>query len=205
MLKLFRRIKYWAESGRRSAELAEEMDFHRAMSEERDGAGGRAMGNMTLAREEARSVWIWPWVESVGQDILYGVRGMRRQPGFTAVALVALSSTIGINTSLVTAFSALALRPLPVRDPARVVNMFRLGDKGVGGFSIAEYRYLAEHSRSLSGLVVTAFGDPATTDELHKVAGSYVERELLPRSGRFGCSLAAAFWMGKTAPEDRSR
>ena len=110
MRKLSRRLKYWAGSRRRAAELAEEMEFHRAMSEEPGGAGRRSMGNLTLASEDARGVWIWPWIESFWQDLAYAIRGMRRQPGFTLVALLTLGSTIGINTSLFTAFNAIAMR-----------------------------------------------------------------------------------------------
>ena len=121
MRKLIRRLKYLAGSRRRAAELAEEMEFHRAMSEAPGGAGRRNMGNMTLAAEEARGVWIWPWIESFWQDLAYAIRGMRRQPGFTFVALLTLGSTIGINTSLFTAFNAIAMRPLPVKEPARAV------------------------------------------------------------------------------------
>src|SRR5690242_12345719 len=135
MWKLLRRMKYWAGSRRRTAELAEEMEFHRAMSEETRGGGRRSMGNLTLAMEDARGVWIWPWLESIWQDLAYGVRGMRRQPGFTVVALATLGSTIGINTSLFTAFNAIAMRPMPVKDPARVVNIFRLAGKNPSGFS----------------------------------------------------------------------
>jgi hypothetical protein len=44
-------------------------------------ASRRALGNVTLAREDARAVWIAPWLESVYQDIRYAVRSLRRQPG----------------------------------------------------------------------------------------------------------------------------
>ena len=66
---------------------------------------------MTLAREDARAVWIWPWLESLWQDAAYGFRTMRREPAFTATALLALGSAIGVNTSLFTIFNAFALRP----------------------------------------------------------------------------------------------
>jgi macrolide transport system ATP-binding/permease protein len=189
MRKLLRRLQYWAGSRRRAAELAEEMEFHRAMSEEPGGAGRRSMGNMTLASEDARGVWIFPWIESFWQDLAYGIRGMRRQPGFTLVALATLGSTIGINTSLFTAFNAIAKRPLPVKEPARVVNIFRMSAGNTGGFSIAQYRYLAEHSKSFSGIVATAFGDPAGV-EGHKVNSYYV-------SGNYFRALGVPMQLGR--------
>jgi predicted permease len=162
MGKLFRRLRYWLRSRQSDAELVEEMEFHRALNARDRGAdeaaSRRAMGNTTLARETARGVWIWPWLESFWQDLAYGFRAMRRQPGFTAVALLALASAIGINTSLFTVFNAVALRPWPVRDPGRVVNIMSVQLDGprkgsADGFSLAAYRYLGEHSRALTGVV----------------------------------------------------
>src|SRR5207302_8277358 len=93
-------------------------------------------------REESRAVWIWPWLESVGQDVRYAIRNLRRQPGFTLVALLALGSGIGVNTSLFTVFNALALRPWPVKDSSRVVNVFRkesVSAKGAARADIAGF------------------------------------------------------------------
>ena len=130
-------------------------------AEEASLAGRRAMGNTTLMREDSRAVWIWPWLESIWRDLAYALRSFRRQPGFALVAILTLSCAIGLNTSLFTVFNAVALRPWPVRDPARMVKVFRLmknppkGFDSVGGFSVAEYRYLAEHSKSMAGFFVT--------------------------------------------------
>ena len=55
-MKLFRRIDYWMHRRKRDAELAEELEFHRSQSD------APALGNTTLAREEARAIWIWPWL-----------------------------------------------------------------------------------------------------------------------------------------------
>ena len=163
MWKLFRRLRYWLRSRRMDAELAEEMEFHRALTARDLGAGHaasrRAMGNTTLAREAARAEWIWPWLESFWQDLAYGCRAMRRQPAFTAVALLALASAIGINTSLFTVFNAVALRPWPVKDPARVVNVVNVLLEGerkgaLSGFSLAAARYLGDNSKTLSGVIM---------------------------------------------------
>src|SRR5215831_10890761 len=104
MRKLLRRIQYFLHRDRIDADLAEEMEFHREMlarelSGDRAGAA-RAMGNTTLAREDARAVWLLPWIESFWQDVAYAVRGMRRQPGFALVSIAALSIAIGLNTTL---------------------------------------------------------------------------------------------------------
>lgn len=158
MRKLMRRAQYWLRRERLDAELAEEMEYHRSLLH-RDGAPRTAMGSTTLAREDARAVWIWPWLESTWQDVAYGFRTLRAQPGFVLVALVALGSGIGLNTSLFTVFNAVALRPWPVRDPARVVNFWRVTGDGTHGFGVAEYRYLSEHAKSTPGLILYDNGE----------------------------------------------
>lgn len=168
MLKLLRRLRYLFRRNRIEAALAEEMEFHREMLA-RDLAGdraaaSRALGNTTLALENAGAVWLVPWFESVWQDLAYAIRGMCRQPGFTVVALGALGIAIGLNTSLFTVFNAIALRPWPVQDPARVVKVVRLIHKGpeaggINGFGVVEWRYLSEHSKAFTGLMLTRNGE----------------------------------------------
>jgi predicted permease len=156
-MKTVRRIRYFFRQRQMERELAEEIEFHRRISGQ-----PREMGNITQAREDARAVWIWPWLQSVWQDVGYAIRNLRRQPGFTLMALLALGTAIGLNTSLVTVFNAVALRPWPVKDPSRTVRIFTRspqptnGVYGLTGVSIAEFRYLAEHTRALSGIVSLA-------------------------------------------------
>lgn len=180
MTKFLRRLRYCLLHRRMEAELAEEMEFHRALLAE-SGAARAVIGNTTLAREDARAVWIWPWLESLWQDVAYGIRTLRRQPGFTLTALVALGSAIGINTSLFTIFNAFALRPWSVHEPARVVRLHRYWRGAGEDFAIAEYRYLAQHSRTFSGLVAMRNGDKVKMEnhpvarplELTYVSGNY--------------------------------
>jgi macrolide transport system ATP-binding/permease protein len=180
MTRFLRRLRYCLLHRRMEAELAEEMEFHRTMLHE-SGAPRAVLGNTTLAREDARAVWIWPWLESLWQDVAYGIRTLRRQPGFTLTALVALGSAIGINTSLFTIFNAFALRPWSVRAPSRVVAAHRFTRDGGGTFAIAEYRYLAKHARTFSGLVAMRNGEKVKMEnraldrplELTYVSGNY--------------------------------
>src|SRR5579884_1042568 len=173
-MNLLRRLHYLRNRKRLDADLAEEMEFHRAMlARDLEGdqpAAARALGNTTLARENARAVWILPWLESLYKDLAYGIRTMRREPGFTSVAVTALAIAIGLNTSLFTLFNAIALRPWPVKDPGRVVNVIRLIRKGAesggtSGFGVAEWRYLSEHSKAFSGLLLTRNGERVRMDD----------------------------------------
>ena len=173
---LLRRLRARFRYRRFEDDLAEEMAFHQALKqqelEQQDGlsaadardAARREMGNITRAREDSRGVWIASWLESVWQDIVYAVRSLRRQPAFTFAALAALILGIGLNSSAFTFFNAIGLRPWPVHDPSRVVRIYDRGPgpqgrrQGVGGFGIAEYRYLREHTRTFSGLIATRPG-----------------------------------------------
>src|SRR5690242_9943708 len=100
-MKTLRRIRYLFEQRRMEQDLAEEIEFHRTMSGE-----PRDLGNITQSREDARAVWIWPWLQSVWQDATYALRSLRKQPGFTLIALLALGTAIGLNTSFFTVFNA---------------------------------------------------------------------------------------------------
>src|SRR5437867_11860506 len=61
------------------------------------------------------------WIRDVGTDLRYGLRVLRKQPGFTAVVVATIAFGIGANTAIFTLFDALLLRSLPVREPERLV------------------------------------------------------------------------------------
>ena len=176
-MRLVRHIQYLLRHRRHERELAEEIESHRQMVEDRQRAAGlseqdarnaahRAMGNATLATEDARGVWIATWVQSVFQDLAYAARSLKSQPGFTVLALLALALGTGVNTSLFTLFNAIVPPTWPVRDPGRVVMV----SNGGGGFSLAEYRYLSARTHALAGLAVASTisagldGQPALVD-----------------------------------------
>ncbi len=132
MLKVWRRIAWAIRQRRADSELEAELEFHRAERQSALERGGmprdaartesrRTMGNVTLAREDARRVWVGPWFESVVQDASYGLRLLRRAPAFAAAMIVVIALGIGATTTIFALLDALVLKDLPVRDPATLV------------------------------------------------------------------------------------
>jgi predicted permease len=128
MMALFRRQ---SEKARLQAELA----FHLEQQIAENVAGGmapeearlaalRRFGNPTLLDEEARSNWSWNWIESIWRDLRYGVRTLARSPGFSVTAILVMALGIGATTSLFTIVRSVLLRPLPFRDPDKLVMLY---------------------------------------------------------------------------------
>lgn len=82
-----------------------------------------AFGNSASIKEQARSFDTVQWLETLGQDIRYGLRQLARNPGFTAAAALTLAFGIGANSAMFTAVNSILLRPLPYADPGRLVAL----------------------------------------------------------------------------------
>ena len=77
--------------------------------------------NMTQKSEEARSTWVARWMSDLTQDLRHAFRGMRRDAGFTAFTILIAGLGIGASCTVFSVVNALLLRPLPFRDPGRLV------------------------------------------------------------------------------------
>jgi predicted permease len=84
----------------------------------------RTFGNPTVLRDEARASWSWSWLEKMVRDIRYGARTLGRSPGFTLTAVVVMALCIGATTSLFTVVRSVLLKPLPFRDPSRLMAVY---------------------------------------------------------------------------------
>src|SRR5687767_8174998 len=195
-MRMFRRLFFWLRQRDHDAALREEIEFHATLKQralEADGitpesarfAAQRELGNVTLARENSRAEWIWPWLDSVRQDTRFAVRGLLRQPGFTLLSVIVLGVAIGLNTSLFTVFAGLALRPMAgLTDAERVVTVSGIYREGgrASGMSYPEFQALAAESTALIGLSATRStsvsleaGGSTRSTPTYAVSGNYFD------------------------------
>jgi predicted permease len=87
-------------------------------------AARRAFGNVAVVKEEVRDMWTWTALERFGQDLKFGVRALRKNPGFTATAVLTLTLGIGASTAVFTAVNAVLLQPLAYPESGRLVALW---------------------------------------------------------------------------------
>jgi predicted permease len=138
--RFFRR-RHWDEERDRELESYLEIEtdenIARGMTRgEARAAAHRKLGNRTRVREEIYGMNTIGWLETLGQDLRYGLRLLRLNPAFASVAILSLALGIGANAAIFQIFDAVRLRPLPVSQPDRLVEV-RVAERrnATGGFT----------------------------------------------------------------------
>ncbi len=143
LIQFVRRFLALFRKQRLDRDMAEEMRFHlnqRTADNVADGvpadearyAALRQFGNIASIQERAREQRAWAWLEYFVQDIGYGVRMLRKNPGFTTVAVLTLGLGIGANTAMFSFVNGVMLKPLPYADSDRIVHLTEILPEGKG-------------------------------------------------------------------------
>ena len=146
---------------------------------EAEFAARRALGNTARIQEEVRIMWGWTNVEALCQDLRYAFRQLGRAPGFTAVAILTLAVGIGSASAIFSVVNAVLLRPLPYRDPSRLVSIhdgMSSHDSEGWPACMADFLLWREHAHSFSHLAVFGYDDFAMTGQgdAEQVSGARV-------------------------------
>jgi putative ABC transport system permease protein len=157
-------------------ELETEQNIEAGMSpEEARHAALRAFGNVALSKENSRMMWGLRWFERLWQDVRFGARTLAKNPGFTAVAVAALALGIGANSAIFSVVNTVLLRPLPFKDPGRLVMVWEKGNADefpINSTSAANFIDWRDQSRVFEGVAVmrrasfnlTGAGEPVRVD-----------------------------------------
>jgi predicted permease len=217
-MKLLRQLRAFCRKDKLDAEMSEELRAHlELLAEENEKRGMttadaryaayRQFGGVEQIKERARDERGFRWLEQLGQDLRYGARMLRKNPGFTAVAVLSLGLGIGVSVVTFSLVNAAAFRPLPgVKDPARLV--YRNASRG-GGISYPEYEYFREHTQVFSGLAASlqlrsaiALVDPAGSRSDPGAPAEYLRNVWLV-SGNYFPVLGAELELGRAfLPEE---
>ena len=84
----------------------------------------RTFGNPILVREQAGDTWSWNRLERLGHNVRIGIRTLTRTPGFALVSILIIAIGIGTNAALFTVVRSVLLKPLPYRDPSRLIRLY---------------------------------------------------------------------------------
>jgi predicted permease len=155
------------------AELLQEEKMSAGMNaNEAKRAARISMGGPEQLKEEIRGARAGAWIGFLWQDIRYAARLLRKNPGFTFVAVVTLALGIGANTAVFSVLNAIVLRPLPYKDSARLVEVstttamfptFTLGNSWIAfqqmRKNVPAFDQLAAYQQF--NMTLTASGDPA--------------------------------------------
>ncbi len=198
LLMLLRRRQF-------DADLDEEMRLHRELREheqieagvapeEARSAARRRFGNDLVLREESREMWGWSWLENLIQDVRYGLRMLRKNPGFTAIAVFVLAMGISGAVAIFGFADAALVKALPHRDPSRLVVVFASSPgyarSWVSYLDFADWKRLNKVFSSLDAYALNGSFTLNTTNGAEQVPGTRV-------SSGFFHTLGAAPYLGR--------
>jgi hypothetical protein len=149
-------------------------------------AARRQFGNVTLLQEEHREMRGFRPIETLLQDLRYGLRILRKNPGFTAASVLLLALGIGANLTIFSFVDTFFLRPIPAREPAALVNVESTRNGRGYGISYQSYVTYRDHSKSFTALAAhysTAPLNLGVAGDTRMVNGAVVSANYFPMMG----------------------
>lgn len=163
-MNLFRQLLSLFCKEKLETEMAEEMRYHVELQTEQNRNAGmspdearyaalRQFGNVAGIQEQAREVRSWVWLEQFGKNLRFAVRSLRRTPGFTTTAVLALVLGIGASTAIFSVVHALLLSPLQYDEAGQLVQVqSRHKEQGGTGLAPATFGDVVSGNASFSAL-----------------------------------------------------
>ena len=174
-------------------ELMEEKVIRGMTSAEARYAALRELGGVEQIKEECRDMRRVNYIENFLQDVRYGLRQLRRSPGFTAVAVLTLALGIAPNTAIFTVVNSVLLQPLPYPHPEQLF-LIQSGtpDRGFGPLTDVEYAEYEKQSRAFGHLAafsagianLTGAGEPVVVRRCEVTASFWPTLGIAPALGR---------------------
>ena len=173
---LIARLKAVCRPWRAEQDLDDELAFHVAMqsrANEQQGMGEiearrRAqidLGGVQQVKERSRDARPLRWARDAAQDTRYAVRSLWKTPRFTIAALLTVVLGVGANATIFGALNPLLFKPLPYREPDRIVNVFRTSPQSQRWpFSIANYYDQRDRSTSFESLTAMTWRDTSLAE-----------------------------------------
>lgn len=165
-------------------------------------------GGAEQIKEDCRRSRGTMWLESLSQDVRYGLRKLRKSPGFAFIAILSLTLGIGANTAIFTLLNAVLLRPLPVQRPSELVlfgngqaqgSTISIPDGNTKLFSYAFFRDLRQKNTSFSGIAAVDSNQFATKASIGGAAYQTAHVDLV--SGSYFSVLGVPAFLGRTIDE----
>lgn len=170
-------------------------------------AAARRFGGALQARERSRDAWGLTWLTDLGQDLRYGMRVLRRNPGFAAAAILSLALGIGGNAAIFSVLDALVFRPLPVSDPSRLVlfgsrPLMGFGFGRPGGerriYTYRDYLDLRQRQRGFTGVLAASEAPGESTIHVDRGSNSPERATVALVSGNYFELLGVPAHVGRT-------
>jgi predicted permease len=145
-------------------------------------------GNVALAKEDTRRVWVWAWLDEARQDLCYAARTLRKSRAFATAAAATLALAIGANTTMFSVLNAVLLRPLPYRAPEQLAMLWTedpTQNLREGRSALWDVEQWRSQSQSLADMAVfDAIGVTLTgADGAEQIVGASISPNLLPVLG----------------------